>query len=281
MNRECSCGCHLAAESLTAPTEAYLESRRAFLRRALLGGMTLATLPLVGAPAHADIFRPSVADQIDVGEKSAADILQKYKEVTDDDRATRFMTIGTRLSDSLTPKERGPWNFRYHVLDSETVNAFALPGGHIFLFTGLLKRIQSDDELAAVTGHEMTHVRKEHWARAVATRLKRELGLDILLGATHAGIVWHAVAGLSDTALTLSYSREEEDQADLGGLKNMVAATYDPHGMLDLFHTLQTATGNKGEPPEFLSNHPLTADRIKRTEERIARLKAGQPLPDK
>lgn len=151
------------------------------------------------------------------------------------------------------------------------MNAFALPGGSMFMFTGLLDRLHSDDEMAAVTGHEMTHVRKQHWAKAVASQEKRRLGLTVILGLAHANRTWQNVAGLGDTMLTLKYSRSEEDEADAGGLQDMVDAGYDPHGMLDLFKTLQQVSGGR-EGPAFLSDHPLTSERIQHTEERIRRL---------
>jgi len=272
------CGCERAQEFLAAPTAAYCASRRAFLRALLVGGLSIATLPLLDAEAEADIFTPSVSDQKRLGAQAAQQVLQKY-HVVQDSRARHFEQVGNRLVNALSRKDRGPWDYRFRVIDSKEINAFALPGGNMFMFTGLLDRIHSDDELAAVTGHEMTHVRKQHWAKSVAAQTKRELGLEVLLDLTHASGGWRQLAGIGDTLLTLKYSRSEEDEADAGGLQNMVAAGYDPHGMLDLFHTLQTAANGQGEPPAFLSDHPLTSDRIRRTQERIDRLSAGRPQP--
>src|SRR5579871_2387197 len=187
---------------------------------------------------------------------------QRYRDLT---------RVGGRLVEALPAKDRTTWDYRFHVIESKEINAFALPGGNIFLFTGMMDRITSDDELAAVTGHEMTHVRKQHWAKAVANETKRQLGFSLVLGLAHANGVWRTVAGGVDSLLTLRYSRQEEDEADAGGLQDMVQAGYDPHGMLDLFHTLMTAT-HGGGPPEFLSDHPLTKERIAHTQQRIAEL---------
>jgi predicted Zn-dependent protease len=274
-NHDCGCGCRHVEAFLAEPSAAYIESRRHFLRRIMVGGLTIATLPLLGPEAEADIFKPSVADQKKMGAQAAAQVMQKYR-VVNDDRARRFDRVGKRLVDALSSKDRGTWDYRFRVIESKEINAFALPGGNMFMFTGLMDRIGSDDELAAVTGHEMTHVRKEHWANAVANQQKRELGLAVILGLSHANSAWQSLAGLGDTLFTLKYSRSEEDQADAGGLENMVAAGFDPHGMLDLFRTLQNATKGQGQPPEFLSDHPLTGERIKHTEERIARLEQSQ-----
>ena len=266
-----TCGCRRAEAFLAEPTAAFLESRRAFLRRLVLGGLTAATLPLLSSEAQADIFTPSVADQKKMGAQAAAQVLQKYREVKDD-RARRFRSVGRRLVNARNPKDRNTWDFRFRVIESKEINAFAVPGGNMFLFTGLLSRIGSDDELAAVTGHEMAHVYKQHWAKAVSDQTKRELGFAVLLGLTRANGSWQQLAGLGNSLLSLQYSRGEEDEADASGLDNLVAAGFDPHGMLALFHTLQSASGAHGEPPVFLSDHPLTSERIKRTQERIDHL---------
>jgi predicted Zn-dependent protease len=273
-NHGSGCGCRHVEALLAEPAAAYVESRRSFLRRLAIGGLTAAALPLLRSEAEADIFTPSVADQKRLGAQAAAQVMQKYR-VVKDERARRFDRVGRRLVNALSPQDRNTWDYRFRVIESKEVNAFALPGGNMFMFTGLMDRIGSDDELAAVTGHEMTHVRKQHWAKSVANQQKRDLGLSILLGLTHANSTWQTLAGVGDTLFTLKYSRSEEDEADAGGLENMVAAGYDPHGMLDLFHTLQTASPG-GSPPEFLSDHPLTSDRIKRTQERIDALDKSQ-----
>ncbi len=265
------CGSHHTGEFMAAPTAVYRASRRDFLRRAIVGGITVATLPLLGAEAYADPFTPSVADQKKMGDQAAQQVLQKYHVVTDS-RSGAFDRIGAKLVNALSPRDRGPWDYRFHVIDSKEINAFAVPGGNMFMFTGLMDRVQSDDELAAVTGHEMTHVRKQHWAKAVSTQTKRELGLQVLLSVTHAGGGWRQLAGLGDSLLSLKYSRGEEDEADAGGLQDMVQAGYDPHGMLDLFALLQSASGGGGGAPAFLSDHPLTSERIKHTQDRINRL---------
>lgn len=270
----CCCGCQRAEEFLAQPVAAYSVSRRAFLQRALVGSLAVSALPLLESEAAADMFMPSVADQKKLGNQAAAQILQKYR-VVKGERGSHFSNIGQKLVNALSSKERGPWDYTFRVIDSKEINAFALPGGNMFMFTGLLDRLKTDDEIAAVTGHEMTHVRKEHWAHAYAAQQKRELAGGLLLNLFHAGGIVRALAGGIESLWTLRYSRDEEDQADAGGLQNMVAAGYDPHGMLDLFQVLQNATKGGGGGPEFLSDHPLTSERIKRTQDRIAKLNGG------
>jgi len=227
----------------------------------------LALSAVAAAPVRADMFKPSEKDQAKLGDQAAQEVLRKYR-VLHDGRARRVEDVGYRLLDALPSKERGPWDYHFYLIDSKEVNAFALPGGNVFVFTGLYDRMHTEDELAAVMGHELTHVRKEHWAKMAAAQQKRQAGLMVVLGLTHAGRGWQNVAGLADSLLTLKYSRGDEDQADDEGLKDLVAAGYNPRGMLDLFHTLQEASGGGGGPA-FLTDHPLTKQRIERTQERI------------
>jgi predicted Zn-dependent protease len=267
------CGCCRSVAALERAETGFVQTRRAFLLRALAAGGTALALPLLCAPAAADIFQPTIADQFEIGEEVAQQVMRDHR-VVNDERSRRFVQIGYRLLDGLTAKERGPWSYRYHVLDSKEINSFALPGGHIFIFTGLLDRLKSDESVAAVTAHEMTHVRKQHWAKAAGARLKRDLVLTGVLDLTHAGMAWRAVSRISDNILTLKYSRTEEDEADAGGLDNMVQAGFDPHGMLDLFHVLKAAEAGAHLPPPFLMDHPLTDERIAATQARIAQIEA-------
>jgi len=234
-----------------------------------LAGVALFLAP--AAPARADMFTPSAQDQVKLGNQAAAEVMRKYR-VLHDDRSRRVEEVGQRLLDALPSKERGPWDFRFHVIESKEINAFALPGGNVFMFTGLYDRMKSEDELAGVMGHEMTHVREQHWARMAGAQSKRQAGLAVILGLAHASQMWQYAAGITDTLLTLRYSRKDEDQADAEGLQNMVTAGYSPQGMLDLFHTLEEAAGSGGGTPAFLADHPLTKTRIQHTQERINRL---------
>ncbi len=270
------CGCERAAEFMAAPLAQYHYSRRDLLTKALAGGLTLAALPLLNEKAQADALRPSAQQQIQMGEQAAAQVLQKYPEVKDS-RAAEFNRVGQKMREALAPQDRDTWHFSYRVVQSNELNAFALPGGPMFMFTGLMDRIKSSSELAAVTGHEMTHVRKQHWANAYASQQKRALGLGVLLGVLHAGAVGQTLAGVGNQLYSLKFSRGEEDQADAGGLENMVAAGFNPHGMLDLFNTLQQASGGRSSSPAFLSDHPLTSERIRNTQKRIAKLEAQNP----
>jgi predicted Zn-dependent protease len=258
-------------------------SRRRFITRSVLAAAGLIVAPALISPHEALAgglfnFMPSVSDQKKAGDQAAQQVLKQYKEVHDS-RSKEFAKVGERLVGGLSPDDQKTWDYRFHVIDSKDVNAFALPGGNIFMFTGLYDKVQSEDALAAVTGHEMTHVRKQHWAKAYADEEKRQLGLAILLQASHAGSSLQTAAGLFDNIVGLKYSRGEEDQADQGGLEDMTASGYNPQGMVQMFTMLQKVAGNGGDiGGDFLSNHPLTSDRIKHTQDRIAALQ-GRTFP--
>lgn len=256
--------------------------RRRFLREAGLAGLGIAGLPLLlpaAAQAGGLFAAASPDDQKKIGDQAAAQVLTQYHEVFDR-RASHFNQIGQRLVRALPESDRSTWNFRFHVLDSKTVNAFALPGGNMFMFTGLYQILPTDDALAGVTGHEMTHVRLQHWAKANAKQQERQAGLGLLLGLFHAGSAAQSLAGLADSAIGLKFSRGEEDQADQGGLQNMTAAGFNPQGMIELFQALEKVAGNGGGVGgDFLSDHPLTSDRIKHTQDRISSLQSGRTFP--
>jgi beta-barrel assembly-enhancing protease len=219
-------------------------------------------------PVRADMFTPSAADQIKLGDQAARQIEAQYP-VVHDNRAAHLEAVGNKLVNALG-KDRGPWTWSFKLVQSKEINAFALPGGHVYFFTGLYDKIHDDNALAAVLGHEMTHVTKQHWAHQVAAQQKRQLGLLVLLGLAHANSNWQTVAGIGDQLLNLKYSRGDEEAADQGGLQLMTKAGYAPCGMIKLFHILQQSSGGGG--PEFLSDHPLTSHRISAAESTIHRM---------
>jgi predicted Zn-dependent protease len=244
--------------------------RRRILDRLVATGTGLVVTPwLLTRPAAAGPALPSPAEQKAVGAKTTADILSKYPQ-GQDGRLRFFEEVGKRLVASLPDTDRTTWDYKFHVLESKEVNAFAVPGGPIFMLTGLYSLMKTQDELAAVTGHELAHVYRQHWAKAYVKQVQRRRAVVIgtlLAGNKGAALGWGAVIA---TVFRQKFSREEEDDADVYGLKDMVAAGYNPQGMIQLFQLFQAQRGEKARP--FLASHPMTADRITRTQERIAQM---------
>jgi len=157
--------------------------------------------------------------------------------------------------------------YQFVALNHKSVNAFALPGGYLFITRGMLERLESESQLAAVLAHEIVHV----VARDTANMMSNELGLNVLLLGTAAAarpsqeVMTTAV--ITSKILELKYSREDERQADLAGMKYMVRAGYDPNGVVEVMQMLQEHDRNA--PDEFMSSHPSSEHRVDYLKRRI------------
>lgn len=241
-------------------------------RRVSIIAMSLA----LAGTASADAFKPSKADQVKLGKEAAKQVRQKYKVLpASDSRVKLLRAVGAKVL-STVDDSKEPWEYSFDVIDSKEVNAFAFPGGPTFFFTGLLNRMQTEDQLAAVLAHELVHVRREHWAYQYADSQKRQLGLTLILILTKASRTTADLVGLVDGLYDLKYSRGHETQADDQGFDMMVAAGYNPKGMPEIFQILKESSKG-GKPPEFLSSHPDDNSRINRINDRIA--KSGKTFP--
>jgi predicted Zn-dependent protease len=229
------------------------------------------------ATSKADAFRPGKGQQVKIGKSFAKQLRSKSKVLpSTDPRVQELRAVGSRLLSKVNYKN-DPWEFSFDVIDSKEVNAFALPGGSVFFYTGLLNKLKTEDELAGVLGHEMTHVLREHWAYAYADSQKRSLILNLGLILGHVNGTLGNLAGLTETVVfDLPFSRKHETQADEGGLNMMSNAGYNPAGMVDVF-TLLRDLNKGGEPPQWLSDHPDDKNRIKHMQEIIDGMHAQFP----
>jgi predicted Zn-dependent protease len=150
------------------------------------------------------------------------------------------------------------FDFHYTALEDDTVNAFALPGGYIYITRGMLEKLESEAQLAAVFGHETTHV----VARHSSAQISREIGIEIALSAVSSKAPAGAmqVADVTRQIVGLGYSRSQEKQADLAGLDYTVKAGYDPHAMVQTMQMLEAE--DKNGQVEFLSTHPSPENRV-------------------
>lgn len=240
---------------------------------------SLALAATIGT-AQADMFRPGIQDQIKLGERAAAQVRKEEKVLPDSDpRVKELRRLGNALVALIPESERKakPFKYSFDVVDSKEVNAFALPGGPIFFYTGLLDKLETEDQVAGILAHEIVHVRNQHWASAYADNQKRQLGITIALILLDAGRTAFDVAGVADALLfTLPYSRKHETESDTVGYDMVVKAGYNPAGMADVFRLLAKVAGtNKND--EWMSTHPDSMNRVKKIEERIA--KSGTKFP--
>jgi predicted Zn-dependent protease len=161
------------------------------------------------------------------------------------------------------------------VVESEEINAFAIPGGHIVVYSGILERMRKPEQLAALLGHESAHIAERHSLRNLFRSLGRNLFLLLFMG-NNSGLVTE-VAGQLDALKGLQYSRTLEYEADDKGMDYMSKSRIDPSGMLRLMEMLQKET--KGtELPGFLQTHPLHEDRIAAIRRKISGLSGGQSM---
>lgn len=152
------------------------------------------------------------------------------------------------------------WDWEVHVVTSDDVNAWCMPGGKMAVYTGLLNQIKpTDDELAAVMGHEISHALREHARERVSQQMVTNVGLSVLAAAT--GVSADLGGKLTDVMFTLPNSRTHESEADLMGLELAARAGYDPRAAVTLWQKMGSASS--GSPPEFLSTHPSASTRIK------------------
>jgi len=170
--------------------------------------------------------------------------------------------------------------YYFTALNDESVNAFALPGGYVFITKGMLKKLDNEAQLAGILAHEIVHIIARHAAEAMSW----QIGTDILLSAVASDKTPQAVstaAGLTRQIVGLKFSRDDEEEADLAGMDYMVKAGYNPYGMVETMQKLQQQ--NAVRPIEFLSTHPSPANRIvllsnkiQHSYHNLAALKIGQ-----
>ena len=238
----------------------------------------------------------SEAEEIALGLESAPKMVEQMGARAippeRDPRAALVSEVGQRLV-RASEAAGSPYgaNFSFTLLEDDAVNAFALPGGPIFITTALFDKLENEAQLAGVLGHEIGHVIHRHSAQHMA---KGQLGQwvvgGIMVGASGedgAGRMAGVAAAIANQAIQLRHSREAESQSDHTGIDYMVDAGYDPRGMLGVMKVLKEAGGRGGRTPEFLQSHPLPENRLQEiaqiiqknyTPEQLAQLTEGRQL---
>lgn len=218
---------------------------------------------ITGRTQHISI---SPEQEVALGLQSAPQMAQQFGGLSNDRDATALVKrIGQKLVSKL-PSEATPYPFEYHLLaDPKTVNAFALPGGQIFITEALFSRLETEGQLAGVLGHETGHVLARHSAAQMAKSqltqgLAQAVGVassDSAQGAQNAARIAQMVGGF----VNLKYGRDDELEADRLGLRFMLASGYDPRSMIRVMEILKEASGGSGQP-EFMSTHPDPGNRV-------------------
>lgn len=227
--------------------------------------------PVTGERQHVAI---SPSQEIRLGLESAPAMSREMGgELSNlDPRTMQVKNMGDLLV-STTIAKKSPWQFQFHLLqDEQTVNAFALPGGQIFITLGLYDRLKTKAQLAGVLSHEMGHVIERHTAQQMA---KNQLGQMLVVavgtaatdsqgGSSTAPAV---IASFVNQIIQLRYSRQDESEADLWGVKLMEEAGFDPHAMIEVMEILKEAGSRSQGTPEIFQTHPNPDLRIEQIKE--------------
>lgn len=214
--------------------------------------------PVTGQKQHVTI---SPDQEIKLGLESAPEMSKEMGgELSSSDPRSQEVTRIGSLIVSKTEANKSPWKFQFHLLaDKKTINAFALPGGQIFITLGLLDKLQTEAQLAGVLGHEMGHVIQRHTAQQLA---KNQLGQAFVMAVGAAassdnsnGYNAAMIASVVNQMFQLRYSRKDESEADEWGLKLMTESGYDPRAMIEVMKILKEA-GGSGHKAEIFQTHP-------------------------
>jgi len=234
----------------------------------LLGGFTAGGVTGAGCKARFGNMM-SKSQEVDLGQEASREIERKYTIDNDPAINARMQRIAARVF----PEARKDFDVPYSVkvIKSKDVNAFALPGGPIYFYRGLIELADSDDEIASVLGHEAAHISKRHSAEQVSDANAKSL-IATLLTQGRSDLV-QTLANIGLALDQLSYSRGDESESDEVGFRYYTDAGYDPDAMASFFRKMAAKSGGGG--PEWLSSHPLTRNRIERAEQRAQEYKRG------
>lgn len=232
-------------------------------------------------PKAPEAPRAVESDEVKIGREFRREAKKNLKLVRHLEVERYVDSVGRRILSAMGPQ---PFDYRFYVVEDSRLNAFAVPGGSIYVNTGLLERITSTDELAGVLGHEIVHVEHHHLAKLSGsldpTNLLALLGVLLARGGgalgQAAGVI---VQGFAATR-QLSFSRELEREADTFGLRYVARAGYDPDGIARFLRVIdKERTLNPVDLPPYLMTHPVTQERVADVERMIHALGSKTPSP--
>jgi len=213
----------------------------------------------------------SVEKEMALGKQLEVEVLRQAK-VNDDPLISEFVN---RTGQNLARNSDAKVPFTFHVIEDQTPNAFALPGGFVFVNTGLIKIAAEEDEFAGALAHEIAHVAARHMT-CHATKAELAGLLSLPLGAVLGG--WGGVAarqgaGLGMESMLMRFSRADESEADFLGVQYMYAAGYDPNGAISILEKLDALQKKQpGAAARIFATHPMDATRIEKTQQEIERI---------
>lgn len=253
----------------------------------LLSRMVLViTLTATTVAAQTKVIPPknkyTPEQDVQIGREAAAEVRQQYPVITDDNIENYLERLGDRLVEAAPRELNNPaYQYSFTPVNLKDINAFALPGGPMFINRGMIEAAASEGEVAGVMAHELAHVLLRHGTANATKQQGFQLGAlaGAIAGAVIGGNLGQVVSQGSQFGLgtwLMKYSREYEKQADLVGAQIMARAGYDPRDLAHMFETIQKQGGSGG--PQFLSDHPSPGNRTEYISAEAAQLRIG-PRP--
>jgi predicted Zn-dependent protease len=218
----------------------------------------------------------TVKEEIEIGRQANADIRKEVPELSDREVRDYVRGIGARLA-KAAPGPKYPYSFA--VANHRELNAFALPGGPVWINRGVLQAATNESQVAGVLAHEIAHIAQRHAADQISKGIFANLGLGALgalLGNSGGAAVAQAAAGLGASLWFLKFSRADEAEADRVGLRILRRAGWDGRGMTELFEMLTREQGrNPAAVQVFFSSHPAPRDRLRALRADVAKTRGG------
>jgi hypothetical protein len=209
---------------------------------------------------HSNKYKP--ADDVKVGQQAAAEAERQFPILHDEATTAYVERVGQRLVDAIPEEfQHREFNYTFKVINASDINAFALPGGPMYVNRGMIEAAKNEGEMAGVMAHELSHVALRH-GTAQATKAQKYsilAGIGAIAGTVLGGQAVGQAIGGSVGVYFLKYSRDYEKEADLLGARIMANAGYDPVDLANMFRTIEQKGGGGG--PQFLSDHPNPGNR--------------------
>jgi len=210
--------------------------------------------------------------EVTMGRSFDEQLRSEYKISEDPSKVSRLQRIGARVA---KVSDRQDFQYHFTLVDKDEINAFTIPGGYIYFFSGLYDKLSTDDEIAAVLAHEIGHCAARHTIKKYQAALGYDLVERLLLAQITSDTMRALTSlggGLIANIAMSAYGRQDEYEADRLGIKYMRLAGYDLNGMIRTFEIIKANTKGS-EPPAILRTHPYIDDRIKAVEKEIQEVK--------
>jgi beta-barrel assembly-enhancing protease len=244
------------------------------MRRILL---SLVAIAVSAVPATSRLQLVSVRDEVAIGRKAQAQVREQVPVLTDA-RVNRYIDgVGARIA----ARADGPkYPYSFDIANRREINAFALPGGPIWIHRGLIEAARNEAQLAGVIAHEVAHIANRHAAAQITKGTVANVGLGLLSAFLGDGAGARAAqlgAGFAANMTMMKFSRDHERDADIKALRYMKGAGYDPRAMVEFLALLRQRQGrDPGSVQTFFSSHPAPGERMRRLQQEANRLAGGR-----